>query len=86
MQETPLYLVRLLLEEMDGIDALDQQRGALLSMLPHMDRDDRAEALRKLTRRSDALWEMGEPVLPLVHDPIAAAAWFAEHGIRTTED
>ena len=85
----PSWLLKLLAEQMPGLEAQANMRAATIAMFPHMKPEQRKELFRGWRRQARRL----EPERPSVetlaanikeHDPEKARSWFEALGIQVT--
>lgn len=77
----PRYQLHTLIKQLPALEAFEAQQAATIAMVPHTKNEDR----RSFFRRLKALVRPLEPrklppPKPTIHDPAAAAAWFAARG------
>lgn len=84
---TPLWALRILVDELPALEAADLAQAAQAATVPHMKDGDRRglwhelKAAARPRGRRAAPPEL-RPAEPRTHDPAAAAAFFASQGIR----
>lgn len=84
---TPLWALRILVDELPALEAADLAQAAQAATVPHMKDGDRRglwHELKAATRPRGRRTAPPEPLPaePRVHDPAAAAEFFASQGIR----
>ena len=80
----PIYQLDILLSELPRVEARQLRRDIQATTAPHLKPSDRRALLHRLDRAAQV--RVAAPTTSdteRVHDPVAAAAWFAERGVRT---
>jgi hypothetical protein len=79
----PVYQLDILLSEAPRVEARRVRQGIQAATAPHLKASDRRTLLRQLDRLARVPEPAATPVVePTAHDPAAAAAWFAQRGVK----
>ena len=87
MLSLPGYLLVELLQWLGPLEAAEQQAAVEAAIVPHATERDQNAVWRRLAALADRLLPQPEPepVTIIREDPEAAAAWFAEQGVRVID-
>lgn len=79
----PRYMLRLMIEQLPALEALEAQQAATIALLPQAKDQHRRSFFRTLRGLVKRFEPRKLPLpRPTVHDPAAAAAWFAARGAK----
>ena len=80
----PLYQLAILTEHLPALEASEMRAAMTAASAPHMKDGNRRTLYRQLDSLARPLEprEEPQPIEKIAHDPEAAAAWFADMGVK----